>query len=166
MTMTDQVQHLCQESVFRKGGWPRSVACGKLAKHEHNGAWFCGHHRPKADVEADTVLYVVRDQYNKDNPLVITRCECHRTAKQVKVLKTEPAVLYRDVLPVDELERMGFADSPEGAVTLYIAARAKEAARLRGQADKEDSLARVAARLVPAAVADEPEPDQEEGVPA
>jgi len=57
-----EVKHKCQKSIYSNWG---HHDCGKTAKYEHNGKWYCGIHNPPVVAARDKARREARDaEYN------------------------------------------------------------------------------------------------------
>ncbi len=71
--MTDEIIHKCEKNVYNKSVW-HSFKCGRPAKFEVNGKFFCGMHNPnkpktKSQIEAEERYQERKDKWQRDSIL-------------------------------------------------------------------------------------------------
>lgn len=103
-TKSPTVAHTCYEDVREKGRCPRYHHCGRTAKVEREGKWYCGTHDP------------VKRKENAEQSLVKYRQESEERAKQCRLQAAAPQLLAA-------LEGMlkAYSNTPWGQIGCHFA---------------------------------------------
>ena len=115
--------HKCEESVRVPGRWPRFNPCGKSAKVENNGKWYCGIHSPDA-VAARRAKSDAKWQANRAAMQAQSDLEAERKRR---------AECYPDLLAACEAALEAMLRNDFGTITLAPQLRAA-IAKAKGQA--------------------------------